>query len=1076
MTTANYNEASIVYHKEDTAKIRARPNMYIGPTDSSGIFTLVREACDNAVDEFLAGRNNYVHIYHEIENGSPIFTVVDRGVGIPVGIHAKAKISALTIVLTSLQGGAKMDDRGGAYASSIGTHGVGIKATNALSSQFKVWTHRKDSGGWWSTEFAAGLEKAKPAKTKAPKLPNGTIADSGTIIRFTPDKTIFKAHKFNVKDLEMWMQLTSYMNPGLTVAYTNPKGKTVKLLSKRGVLDYLDKKVGELKCEMLGKPCHSSNAQMDLVLAWTNAEGCSVEFFTNTVRNVDGGVHATALFDALAKSLKPYQGNLEFTPTDLREGLVGVLNFKIASPKFSSQTKEKLVDERARPLCLEEAGRVLAEFWSKHKSMAKEVCKRAAELRKATADFLKNKLLVKNIKAASKSLPAKLGMAVGCKPEDRELYIVEGDSAAGPCLRARFKKYQEVWPLKGKITNAMRESLSKVAGNADIAGIFAAIGLNPDAKIKSVKSLRVGKVIFLADPDSDGPLHKHTRVLTLDGKNPTIGELAKKWKSNPTPFWVYSRNQEGVLVPALAENPRKVVTTTSMARLTLDSGDPIQCTPDHKWKLKNPKKSDKRVIWAGNHGYIATQDLRKGDSIDSAYFDKLPLHSGKDRLYTAILNEDAPGQGNRQTAHTFVHRWVKASLQPKKYAKYVKANDGIIGGAVHIHHENDDTLDNRPENLQFLTRKKHYGKHGKEMAATYNGSKKHLADLDNFYSSERGVKFKEQAARGITAYNISDEHRNTVAEQNRDPEQIERQLHAKCARLAQLLHKKGILNSKNWDTYTYTRKARRQCVTPKYSKLTIDFEYLLSLEVSLIGLKLVRRGGYENDNQKYGNFVSLCDQTIDRHGKLNRDTYSETKSHVLLTKGCRFYPKWDTMKQHIGKSDEGMALWYRSRKGNHRVVSVHIEECKSTPMYCLTVPEYGNFMVDDGNGNGVCSSNCHINALLLGLFWKYMPEMFNESMIYVAAVHEFVTNHKGKMYGAMSPDKLYEKIGTTKASVMHVKGYGELSDSVLRWMAFDPSMRRLWKVLPPIGSKGKLRFHSVMEEDSAFRKTMLNVL
>lgn len=618
---SNYDESSVTYHREDTQKIRARPNMYIGPTDGSGIFTIMREALDNAVDEHLAGRNNYVHIYHEVRNGNPVFTIVDKGVGIPVKPHPKAKVSTLTIVLTSLQGGAKMDDKGKAYAHSIGTHGVGIKATNALSAYFKVWTHRTDAGGWWSTEYALGMEKAKPAKCKAPKLPSGKIPTQGTVIQFTPDKSVFKG-VFKPSDLEHWMQLTSYMNPGLTISYTNPKGKTTTLLSKRGVLDYLDKRVAELKCELIGKPCSASTPQLDLVLAWGNAEGCNVDFFTNTVRNIEGGTHADAMFAALARSLKPYQGKFEFNPSDLRDGLIGVLNFKIPSPKFSSQTKEKLVDDRAKAICGESVFDILSAFWTKHSTLAKDICKRAAELRKATTKFLMSKQLVKNIKSASKSLPTDLATAPYCRPEERELYLVEGKSAASPCKRARFKDYQEVRALRGKIANAMREN-GKVSTNEDIANIFASIGLNPDATIKSVKSLRVGKVIFLADPDDDG---------------------------------------------------------------------------------------------------------------------------------------------------------------------------------------------------------------------------------------------------------------------------------------------------------------------------------------------------------------------------------------------------------------------------------------------------------------------MHINTLLLGLFWKYMPDMYTEGMIYIAAVNEYITEYKGQMYGASSIAKLYEKVGTDKISVMHVKGYGELSDAVLRWMAFDPTQRRLWKVVPPKNSKGRMKFHAIMEEDSEFRKSMLGVI
>lgn len=781
MTTNKYDESSITYHKEDTQKIRARPQMYIGPTDSSGIFTVLREALDNAVDEFLAGRNKRVHVFHEVQNGKPVFTVADAGVGIPVGLHPKARVSTLTIVLTSLQGGAKMDDKGGAYASSIGTHGVGIKATNALSSKFEVWTYRKDSGGWWYTAFQKGIETTKPKKTTGPRLPFDNTQTNGTVIRFTPDESLFTG-KFQIQDLINWLELTSYMNAGLVLRYTSPKGKTKEYCSKRGVLDYLDKRVLEFNCEILGKPCFESNTKMDIALAWTNAEGCNVEFFTNTVRNVDGGTHANSMYDALVRSLKPYQGRLTFTSADLREGLIGVFNLKIASPRFSSQTKEKLVDERGKAPCAEECLRIFTAFWAKHKAMAKEVCKRAASLRDATNEFLKSKQLSRKIRDVRKTLPAKLGMAPNCKPEDRELYLCEGDSAAGPCKRARDKHFQEVWALKGKITNAEREPMSKIVANADIAGILASIGLDPESKSNPMDRLRVGKVIMLADPDVDGPLHPSTKVLTLDGKNPTIRQLAKQWARDKKPIWVYSRNQKGALVQAEAFEPKRIKSVTKMVHVYLDNGKVLRCSLEHKWKAKKPKSRDPRIVWNGEHGYIAAHDLRPGDGLDS----------------------------------------------------FVENN-------------------------------------------------------------------------------------------------------------------------------------------------------------------------------------------------------------------------------------------------NHVVAKVQIVDCEPTDVYCLTVPEYGNFMVDDGSGNGVCSSNCHINALLLTLFWRFLPKMFERGMIYVAHTPEYIAHTKSGLIIGSSPEDLYKKAGTNKITVQHVKGYGELSEVTVKAVAFDVNKRRLYKVLPPEDKKGVLEFKMIMGNDSSYRKKMLGV-
>jgi DNA gyrase subunit B len=500
-----YDESSVTYFHTDTAKIRAKPQMYIGPTDSAGLMTILRECLDNAVDEARAGRNDSIRVFQTKKS----FVVVDSGIGIPVGIHKIAKKSTLTVVLTSLQSGGKMD--GKAYTSSIGTHGVGLKATNALSKEFQVWTFR--DGKWHTTRFEKGKETLKVSVAKAPKLPDGTRPKKGTVIEFVPDETIFGKAKFNEKDLFNWAELTAYLNAKLPITYSRPDGKSKTWVSKNGIQDYLKKRVADLKCDILGKPIFVNLQNVELIIGFSDAEGCNVEFFTNTIRNIECGVHADAMFRALNESLKPYKGRSEFTPTDVKEGLLGLLNYKVDAPRFDSQTKEKLVDERVGKPCYETCLHEFQAFWKAHKSLAKQVCQRAAELRKKTDEFLKDKRLIKKIKAAKKTLPAKLAMALKCPAENRELYLVEGDSAGGTAKQARFKDFQEVWPMKGKIVNAMRESKAKIVNSEEVAGILASVGLDMSTA-HPMQKLRVGYVMYLADPDVDG-FHINCLLLTL---------------------------------------------------------------------------------------------------------------------------------------------------------------------------------------------------------------------------------------------------------------------------------------------------------------------------------------------------------------------------------------------------------------------------------------------------------------------------------------------------------------------------------------------------------------------------------
>jgi len=522
--TRQYNEESISYFSSDLAKLRAKPAMYIGPVDAAGIFTILREAMDNSVDEARAGRNKLIHTFLT----KSAFWVQDAGVGIPVKKHAKAGISTLTHVLTALQSSGKM--KGDAYTSAIGTHGVGIKATNALSKSFEVWTYREDSGGWHYTKFEQGKEKTKVGKSKAPKLPNGKSPKSGTVICFTPDDKIFGKHQLDTKQLVQWCEITAYMNPGLRIVLENSKGKTKEWLSKEGIKEYLAKRLEALKAKALNpKPLEYHSASLEVALSFADVDGNAVEFFTNTIRNVDKGFHADGFSKALRDALKPYNPKAKkkdkelYSVNALEDGLVGILNYKIDAPQFSSQTKEKLVDVRMKEPCYKECLEMFSQYFSKNKALAKQLVQRAIELHQRTQSFKQDKKLIKNVKDARKGMESKLAAIQGNAPvSERELFIVEGDSAGGGLKRIRNRRTQAIFPIRGKPLNPIDAKQDKVNNNAEIVGILAALGMNLDGKNPEA-TVAYGKVILLSDADVDG---KHINTI----------EQAILWKYAPHLF------------------------------------------------------------------------------------------------------------------------------------------------------------------------------------------------------------------------------------------------------------------------------------------------------------------------------------------------------------------------------------------------------------------------------------------------------------------------------------------------------------------------------------------------------------
>lgn len=484
------------------AGIRKKPTPYIGPPDSSGLWTIWREPADNCVDRALAGANDLVHLISDSEPNT--YWVVDNGDGIPVGVKTfedemgkKQKLSTFFVVTGLTHGGSNFSNE----EASRGTHGIGIKATNAMSKDFKVWTFR--DGQWYGIEYQSGKLTKDVYKCKAPKLPHGLKAAKGTVVRFEPEKELFvKGSKMQTADVLGWCELTSYLVKGLTVKLTASNGKT-KTFKTAGPAEYITNRIQQLKAAQTGASFVFSSKEADIAVAFCDVEGAQVDAYTNGLRNSEGGEHLKALYDALVKSLEPYKGKSQYTPSDLRDGLVGMVNYKIAAPQFNNQPKDKLIDGRVAPVALPQFIKAWEEFWKKNKQLAKDIVSRASELRKKTDSFLKDKKLVKNIKASKGAVLAKLAGVIGKSPiEDRELFIVEGDSAGGSAKRARDKSFQAVYPLRGKPLNAMEAAKDKVNKNKELHGLLAAIGIDITGKVQG--SVEYGKIIQLADPDVDG--------------------------------------------------------------------------------------------------------------------------------------------------------------------------------------------------------------------------------------------------------------------------------------------------------------------------------------------------------------------------------------------------------------------------------------------------------------------------------------------------------------------------------------------------------------------------------------------
>jgi len=606
MAKTVYDESSIEV-LEGLECVRKKPAMYIGDlTNGNGIFHILKEVLDNALDEAMNGYSDIVGC--RITND--YIEVYDTGRGIPVGKLKDSNKSALEVIMTKLHAGGKISQNSNAYKQSVGTHGVGVSCTNALSEWFKVFTFRDKK--WYSQSYSKGVPTSEVIKEQP-----GDSYKKGTVIRFKPDKTILKG-ELNVKIVEDWMETSSFLNSGIIFRFDTSDGYTVDYKSN-GLVDYINKITNSIQdgsFEAIREPFVIKTDNVDLILQWFETDKSDFKSWCNSSLTIEGGTHLNAVYQMITREFSEYAKKKDFKPEDLRAGLFGALNIKIPSPQFDSQTKEKLISPEATNIINNQVTESFKKYL-KNKSFVKRILSRAAELRTIYNKFNQEKKALSKLKTRGKlNLPpaAKFAISNTKEASERELYIVEGLSAGGTAKSARNPAFQEILMLKGKILNTERKNMSTAFESDDVLNILKAVGFDPDSK---EHCLRVGKIIILTDADVDGCLDGDTHVLTIDHKNPTIRELAEEWSKakKPEPFYVYATTPDGHIEVTEAINPRKTRTVDEYIELEFSDGEKIKCTTDHKWLLYRPYKYDPKVIWEGEYGYKLAKDLSHIDII-----------------------------------------------------------------------------------------------------------------------------------------------------------------------------------------------------------------------------------------------------------------------------------------------------------------------------------------------------------------------------------------------------------------------------------------------------------------------------
>jgi DNA gyrase subunit B len=541
MTNKNTYQADSIKVLKGLEAVRKRPGMYIGDTDDgTGLHHMVYEVVDNSIDEALAGHCKNINVRI---NSSGTITVKDDGRGIPVDMHKGEKKSAAEVIMTQLHAGGKFDHD--SYKVSGGLHGVGVSVVNALSESLQLEINR--DGKKHFIEFKNG-------EAKAPLKVTGKSKETGTQITFSPSKEIFSSTKFSANILIKRMRELAFLNKGIKIIFTDASLKKEKVSEFKfdgGVLEFvnfLDEKREKLQNkngnDLFKKPIYiegkKDNIELECSLKWNASYTEDIFPYTNNIYQKDGGTHLLGFRSALTRVINKYanehnllkKNKLAISGDDIKEGLTCVISAKIPDPKFSSQTKDKLVSSEVRMIVETVVNEKLSIWFDQNPSIAKIILAKVIQAAMARDVARKARENVRRKGALELSgLPGKLADCQIGKQEGTELFIVEGDSAGGSAKQGRNRANQAVLPLRGKILNTYVEdlnikkngngdsseqqrtkALSKMISSNEIVTLINALGLDPKVQEIDLKDLRYGKIIIMTDADVDG---SHIRALLL---------------------------------------------------------------------------------------------------------------------------------------------------------------------------------------------------------------------------------------------------------------------------------------------------------------------------------------------------------------------------------------------------------------------------------------------------------------------------------------------------------------------------------------------------------------------------------